>query len=105
MCRRARRRQRDGDLERRTERAHRLVQLGELSAARQALEGSDLAPGNRTTLQALQARPAQPRDPLPEDLVGHMPARAFELEEARFGQEHQIIAQRGRRHAFILQTG
>ena len=86
MSRRARRRNQDGDLERRTERAHRLVQLGELSSARQALEGSDLAPGNRNTLEALQARPGLPRDPLPDDIVGHMPARAFELNEARFGQ-------------------
>ena len=86
MSRRARRRNQDGDLERRTERAHRLVQLGELSSARQALEGSDLAPGNRNTLEALQARPGLPRDPLPDDIVGHMPASAFELNEARFCQ-------------------
>ena len=82
----ARRRNQDGDSERRTERAHRLVQLGELSSARQALEGSDLAPGNRNTLEALQASPGLPREPLPDDIVGHVPARASELEEARFGQ-------------------
>ena len=90
VCRRARRRNQEGDLERRTETAHRLVQLGELSSARQALEGSDLAPGNRTTLEALQTRPAQPRDPLPDDIIGHMPSKAFELEEVRFGQNLRL---------------
>ena len=47
VSRRARRRNQDGDFERRTERAHRLAQLGELSSARQALEGSDLGIGTR----------------------------------------------------------
>ena len=34
-----------------------LVHLGELSSARQALEGADLAPGNEETLNALRRRP------------------------------------------------
>ena len=47
-----------------------LVQLGELSSARQALEGVAFAPGNRATLNELTnvvRRPAVPR-------VGHVRA-------------------------------
>ena len=58
----------------RAERAHRLIQLGELSAARQALEGDPPAPGNNATLQLLrdpERRPAAPRGPLAPELAGH----------------------------------
>ena len=44
---RRRRRERTGDVERRAARAVRLVQMGELSAGRQALEGAEVAPGTR----------------------------------------------------------
>ena len=44
------------DVERRAARAEGLVQLGELSAGRQALEGEALAPGNEHTLRQLQRR-------------------------------------------------
>ena len=37
-------------------RAERLVHVGELSSARQALEGSEVAPGTRSTLDQLQDR-------------------------------------------------
>ena len=50
--RRSRRRQVD-DLELRAARAEMLVQLGELSSARQALEGAALAHGDRHTLNVL----------------------------------------------------
>ena len=66
-----------------------LVQLGELSSARQALEGAEVAPGDRNTLAALQdpvRRPAIPRDPLPEDLLTHVPARIFELDKGKFSK-------------------
>ena len=55
QCRKRRRHQED-DLERRAGagRALSLVQMGELSAGRQALEGAPLAPGNRETLNQLR---------------------------------------------------
>ena len=52
------------------------AQLGELSSARQALEGTELASGNEQTLQALRRRPAQFRDPLPDEIVHHTPDSA-----------------------------
>ena len=64
-----------------------LVQMGELSSARQALEGASLAPGNRTTLNELTnvaRRPAVPRDPLPHDLLVYEPERGFELDHEKF---------------------
>ena len=41
------------ELRRRADRAEALVQMGELSAGRAALEGASLAPGNETTRRAL----------------------------------------------------
>ena len=52
-------------VERRAQRAEQLVQWGELSAARSALEGAPVAPGNDATLSALQdlrKRPPVPRE-------------------------------------------
>ena len=57
----------------RAERAHRLTQLSELSAAKQALEGDPPAPGNHATLQLLrdpERRPAAPRGRLAPELAG-----------------------------------
>ena len=59
------------DVQRRAERPYVLVQLGELSAGRQALEGVSVAPGTDATHQALTnplKRPPVPREPLPDDL-------------------------------------
>ena len=73
----------------RADRALHLVQLGELSSARQALEGAEVAPGDRSTLAALQdpvRRPAIPRDPLPGDLLTHVPASIFELDKGKFSK-------------------
>ena len=53
--------------ERRAKRARVLASLGELSAARQALEGAAVAPGDEITLAALrdrQRRPPIPREPI-----------------------------------------
>ena len=49
--------------------AENLAMIGELSAARQALESTGLAPGNRSTLNELRKRERRPptaREPLPE---------------------------------------
>ena len=68
---RRRRRTQQDSVERRAERAEALVQVGEFSAGRQALEGALLAPGNDTTLRELQnpaRRPPDPRAPIPDVL-------------------------------------
>ena len=66
---RRRRSRRTGDnLEHRAARAEVLVHMGELSSARQALEGAELAPGSRHTLNTLQdqsKRPREARVPIP----------------------------------------
>ena len=54
------------DPQRRADRAEALVQMGELSAGRHALEGAPIAPGTEATLKAFQdplKRPPTPRDP------------------------------------------
>ena len=61
-------------------------QLGELSSARQALEGHAVAPGNDRTLQALRdplRRPPAPRDPLQVDLQHFQPEVPFSLKQDR----------------------
>ena len=66
-------------------RAERLAMLGELSAARQALESTGIAPGDRNTLSALRnpaRRPAAPR--VPPELMAMMPGRPFELDDDTF---------------------
>ena len=50
-------------MSRRADRALRLVQLGELSAGRQAPEGARLAPGTDETIQVL--RDPEKRLPVP----------------------------------------
>ena len=81
--RRSRRRSNGQDCESRTSRALKLVQLGELSAGRQALEGADLVPRTPSTLAELRRRPAVPREPvfnLPRDTL------LFNLDETVFGR-------------------
>ena len=71
---------------RRAERSHNLIQMGELSAARQALDGDPVAPGNDATLRALrdpQRRPQAPRGPLAPELTGFQPTSLVELEQDR----------------------
>ena len=71
------------DLESRAARAEALVQMGELSSARQALEGAALAPGNDITLRAFQdpsRRPPVLRDPIPDDLLNVVPSPLFTLD-------------------------
>ena len=84
---RRRRRERTGDVERRAARAVRLVQMGELSAGRQALEGAEVAPGSRRTLDKLRdpvRRPPEPREPLPQAISSARPAQAFILDDDLF---------------------
>ena len=84
--RRRRRRARENDVEKRAARALNFVQLGELSSARQALEGADLAPGNDETLRALRQRPAFPQEPIPPALMQLRPPRQHELDDKLLGK-------------------
>ena len=88
VMRRQRRRPLD-DGERRAAKAHMLVQLGELSAGRAALEAADLVLGTDETLQQLRnpvRSPPRPREPIPNQLLEEIPRSLFELDEAKFLQ-------------------
>ncbi len=65
------------EMERRAARALSLVQMGELSSGRQALEGASLAPCSEQSLNSLcdpERRPPRPRDPIPRNILEHQPA-------------------------------
>ena len=79
--------QQGDSVEKRADRALDLIQMGELSAARHALEGDPIAPGNRQTLSALQdpeRRPPVPREALPASIVNHFPQTEIDLDQDRF---------------------
>ena len=74
---RRRRTRRGDDINRRVDRAEALVHLGELSSARQALEGAELAPGSQQTLDILRdqsKRPRETRVPIHPELLHHSPS-------------------------------
>ena len=84
-----RRRRAYNDVERRVRRAEQLVHLGELSSARQILEGSEVAPETRATLDKLkdrQRRPPQPREALPREIKEFQPIIPCDLDEKLFGR-------------------
>ena len=86
VARRRRRRQGD-DVQKRAVRAEMKVALGELSSARQALEGEEVASGTRETLRMLSdesKRPRQLRDPIPPEIMGHIPQVPFVLDPDTF---------------------
>ena len=63
--------------------------MGELSSARQALEGASLAPGSEDTLQALRdpaKRPQEPRTPFPRHLAHPEPGTQFSMDRDRFAR-------------------
>ena len=69
------------------ERAETLVCLGEISAARHALEGSPVAPGTQETLNAVRdmdRRSLLPRDTIPEEIRGANPSNPLELDKDEF---------------------
>ena len=91
------RRQGIDTVEQRGARAERLVQLGEISSSRQALESGKVAPGILATLRALtdpDRRPPVPREPLPEALLTMRPSTLFELDADRF-MSNIRVARRG----------
>ena len=84
QVRRRRNRRTEDDLTRRVSRAEALVHMGEVSSARQALEGASLAPGSEATLNALRdpaKRPPEPRTPLPRDLSNPVALTPFKLDQ------------------------
>ena len=90
---RSRRRRRnqsaEQDLERRVARAESLVHLGELSAARLALEGDSVAPDDDVTLSVLrdpERRPPVLRDPIPEDILSTRQEVPFNLDSDRLAR-------------------
>ena len=63
--------------------------MGELFSARHALEGADLAKGDRRTLGLLtdvNRRPDRPRDPILEELTACEPMAMFDLDEQLFAR-------------------
>ena len=65
-----------------------LVEM-ELSSARQALEGADLASGEQATLNVLRnpvRRPPARRDPLPQELCFFQPQTKFKLDRDQFNR-------------------
>ena len=87
VCSRRGRRHNSDAVEARAVRAEKLVQLGEVSAGRQALESARVAPGMLATLRALtkqQRRPPLPRDPLAANSANAMPESPFGLDFDRF---------------------
>ena len=80
---RRRRHQREETVERRAIRALSRVNLGELSAARQALEGASVAPRTHATLRALtdpERRPPMPRRGFSQEIERWEPEHAFSLD-------------------------
>ena len=78
-------------------RAERLASLGELSAARQALEGAEIAPGTLATLAELtnpDRRPARPREVVLPNLMRLQPDERIQLDEEMFA-ENVRSARRG----------
>ena len=77
-ARRERRRQEDDDVAQRAARAA----MGELSAARQALEGASVAPGTLRTMRDMtnpEKRPIWPRSPIPPDIDDYEPEEQLNL--------------------------
>ena len=84
---RRRRRGQGDDVQKRATRAELKVAVGELSSARQAMEGEEVAPGTRATLQQLtdeSRRPPQLRDAVPQEIMGHTPRVPFALDSHKF---------------------
>ena len=84
--RRQRRRQQLNDVERRVIRVRHLILMGELSAARQTLEGTDLTPSTDQILSSLRTRPVRRRTPLPLDIFYFRLASPLQLDEDVFAK-------------------
>ena len=76
----------EDNVEKRVRRAFHMIQLGEVSAGRQALEGASLATRDERTLNALKdpARPPLPRELVPHDIAQFEPGECFSLDQELF---------------------
>ena len=95
---RRRRRGQGDDVQKRAARDELKVALGELSSARQALEGEEVAPGTRETLQQLtdeSKRPPRLRDAVPPEIMRHTPRVPFAKESHKFFLKNVRSAKRG----------
>ena len=82
-------RRRKNSNEQRAARADALIELGEVSSARQALEAAEIAPGNMDTFMKLtdpEKRPPALReaDPIPDEVRNFQPAEPIILDFDRF---------------------
>ena len=85
---RRRRKRNHDDVQKRADKAMQLVQMGELSAGRLALDGALVAGGDGATLKAFtdqKRRPAMPRAPLSQSILEAQP-EVFSLDEGLFVQ-------------------
>ena len=85
-------------------RAEQLASLGELSAARHALEGAVMAPGTLATLAELTnpvRRPPRPRDPVPVAILEMEPVEFVQLDDNLFAKNIRIA----RRGAALVPSG
>ena len=82
---RRRRRFKGDDVEQRARRAFHMVQLGEVSACRQALDGAFLAPGDFIPRRHWKI-PPNPRDFLPDSVAQCEPEERFSLSQELFLQ-------------------
>ena len=72
------------------------MKFGELSAARVALEGSEVAPGTLATLRELtnrERRLAHPRQEMSPEVPNSRPALPFKLDKGLPGGELQVAFQ------------
>ena len=84
---RRRRRHQGDDLQKRAVRVELKVALGELSSARQVLEGEAVASGTRETLRSLtdeSKRLSRLRDPIPREILDHSPPVPFVQDRDKF---------------------
>ena len=105
---RRRKGRRGDDLERRAIRALHFVQVGELSSARQALEGAEVAPGTEDTLKKLSdtsKRPDQVVGPHSSGGLGACPSNAIHFGSTHLLEESEVGETRHCRRTFRHDCG
>ena len=93
---RRRRRGRGDDMQKRAARAELKVALGELSSARQALEGEEVAPGTRADESK---RPPRLRDAVPPEIMSHT-SSSVRVGYSQVFEEREVSEERCRSRTF-----